>query len=504
MRFPFELPPGLVSDDTVFSSKGYWADANNVRFVEGKPETIGGWISANATTLTGACRTIHSWTDGNGTINQAFGTHSNLYVLKNGEVSDITPSGLEAGLEDAIARTGYGQMGYGKGPYGGGPLLRVYPRTWSMDTYGEWLVANPRGLGIYYWQNDATAVATAVPNAPSYCNCILVTPQRQVLALGTTEASSGEFNTMCIRGSDLQDITQWSIAVGENSFEHILPGGGEIISGKMVGPYVGVWTDTSIFVGQYLGYADQIYRFDPVASDCGLAGPNAVTVSDGIAYWLTNDLQFKAWNPAVGVVDVPCSISTEFEANIDTMQIAKVVLSEISEKGEIWCYYPDSRDGDENSRAIFFKPGNPPIWSKGTMDRPAFVDSGPQRYPMGVDASGQIYLHENGNDANGSNLSWSISSAGVYFDEAENRVLVRGLWPDIKDQQGNVTMTLYSRDYPQSTRATEKAVTLTTSTVKSDFMCEGRVFEITFAGNADPSFMRLGRPNFDVKASGRF
>lgn len=503
MRFPFELPPGLVSDDTPFSSRGYWADANKVRFVEGRPETIGGWTSANATTLTGACRTIHSWTDNTGTINQAFGTHSNLYVLKNGTVSDITPAGLSAGLEDAIERTGYGQMGYGEGPYGGGPLLRVYPRTWSMDTYGEWLIANPRGLGVYYWQNDATAVATAVPNAPSYANCILVTPQRQALALGTTEVVSGEFNTMCIRGSDLQDITEWDVEVGENSFEHILPGGGEIISGKMVGSYVGVWTDTTLFLGQYLGYADQRYRFDPIASDCGLAGPNAVTVSDGIAYWLTNDLQFYAWNPAVGVQALPCPISEDFRDNIDTMQIAKVVAAQVSEFGEIWWHYPDSRDGDENSRYVTFNPKDG-TWTRGTMDRPAFVDSGPQRYPMGVDASGQIYLHENGNDANGSNLSWSITSGGVYFDEAENRVLVRGMWPDIKDQQGSVTMTLYSRDYPQSTAVTEKNVTLTVGKEKADFMCEGRVFTVAFAGNADPSFMRLGKPNFEVKASGRF
>lgn len=502
MRFALQLPPGLVSDDTVFSTKGFWRSGDKVRFVEGRPETIGGWTSANATTLTGVCRGIHSWTDDTFTFNQAFGTHTNLCVLKHDEVMDITPSGLDAGLEDQIPRYGYGGGGYGVGPYGGGPLLRVYPRSWSMDNFGQWLVANPRGMGIYYWQNDG--VAEAVPNAPAYANCILVTPERQLLALGTTEVSSGDFNPMTIRGSNLRAIDEWDVTdPASNAFEYTLSGGGQIVRGMMVGSFVVVWTDTTVHVGQFQAYADNVYRFDPVASDCGLIGPNAVTVSDGSAYWLTPDLQFYMFNPALGVQAVPCPISDDFKDNIDTDQAAKVMAAQVSEFSEIWWHYPDSRDGDENSRYVSFNPKDG-TWSRGTMDRSAFIDSGPQRYPMGVDPAGQIYLHENGNDANGSDLSWSIESGSVYFDEAERRVLVRGSWPDIKDQQGDVTMVLSSRDYPQSSAVTEKTVVLAAGTAKSDFMCEGRVFSVAFSGTDDPTFMRLGKPSFDVKASGKF
>ena len=42
MKYPFEISPGTVTDETVYSSPGVWSDSNNGRYRYGKPEPIGG------------------------------------------------------------------------------------------------------------------------------------------------------------------------------------------------------------------------------------------------------------------------------------------------------------------------------------------------------------------------------------------------------------------------------------------------------------------------------
>jgi hypothetical protein len=93
MRVPLSPPPGLVSDDTTFSSEGAWEDGNNVRFVRGKPQTIGGWGVQFNDELTGVCRNALAWTETSAGLNIAFGTHSALQVYVSGALYDITPAG---------------------------------------------------------------------------------------------------------------------------------------------------------------------------------------------------------------------------------------------------------------------------------------------------------------------------------------------------------------------------------------------------------------------------
>jgi hypothetical protein len=49
---------------------------------------------------------------------------------------------------------------------------------------------------------------------------------------------------MCIRHSSIRNNTQWSTtASGSTAREYILTGGGRIVAGRMVGPYMLVWTN---------------------------------------------------------------------------------------------------------------------------------------------------------------------------------------------------------------------------------------------------------------------
>lgn len=92
MRVPLDIPPGLFTDDTTYAAAGRWADGSNVRFNEGRPETIGGWEGLSGDMLGGVCRSAFSWSDNNAVLNIGFGTHATLEVWQGGSYFNITPT----------------------------------------------------------------------------------------------------------------------------------------------------------------------------------------------------------------------------------------------------------------------------------------------------------------------------------------------------------------------------------------------------------------------------
>lgn len=505
MLAPLTPPPGLNQDDSSFSRPGVWRDGSNVRFEKGMPEVIGGWSDAlNGSTLTGVCRNAFAWRNNGGLINIAFGTHSRLQVYQGSVLASITPSGLiEGSVDTSGTEPGWGTGTWGSGTWGD-PQSTYYARTWSFSTYGEKLIANPRGGTIYEWDGDTAVLATAVSNAPSVVTCALVTAERQLLAFGCNEESSGNFNSRCIRGSNIEDITDWTTGPTDNAFEHILEGGGNIITARIVGAFVVVWTDQGVHLGQFIGDPGQAYRFDLIADQCGVIGPNAVTVLGETALWVGRDGQFWVWS--IGGVPQPlmCPIQKDFVDNFVSAQKEKICAVTLAEFGEVWFFYPDSRDGTENSRYLVYcveesRNAQMPVWFHGTLERTGTIDTGANSYPIWADSSGNAFYHEYGTTANGSSLSWSIQTSDQYLNEDRRSMMLRSFVPDFQNQDGDVTLTLYVRDYPMSAATTKGPYTIATSDVKKDLRASGRIVAAKFSGTAAT---RIGKPAFDTVPTG--
>lgn len=87
------IPPGVNKDDNAFTSLSY-SDADKIRFHQGLPEKIGGWIAQNSINdqeLTGVPRTIYTYDDFDGIERTIIGTHTRLYSYQNGYLYNITP-----------------------------------------------------------------------------------------------------------------------------------------------------------------------------------------------------------------------------------------------------------------------------------------------------------------------------------------------------------------------------------------------------------------------------
>lgn len=500
MRISLDLPPGLRGDDTAYTAAGEWGDASNIRFWLGRPQVIGGWESMSDTPLPGVCRTVFQWTDKAAALTAAFGTHSALMVWRSGELADVTPVGLAEGPVDGAGGAGFGTGAYSTGGYSQPSTADYFPRTWALAAWGENLLASPRGGRLYRWMNDTAVAAVEVDGAPQQISHMLVAPTDQVFALGCNEEASGVYNPLCIRHSGVRDLESWTTSPSTTAREYILPGGGRIVAGRVIGPHLLIWTTHALFLGQFVGSVSQPWKFERVAANCGLIGPNAAVVAGQAAFWLGPDLQFRRYGLGGGVEILPCPIQDDMADNIAASQGDKVTASTISAFNEVRFDYPDAREGTENSRylAVSLQDG---AWSRGRMDRTAFVDAGPSQHPIGVDAGGRVYWHERGKSADGAAFSWFIETADQYLDENAN-LMTLGVWPDIADQEGGVSLTITSRQTPQGEARTFGPYPMAPGQSKVDFRASGRLFRLRFSGRTAPTAARIGKPVFKVVFAG--
>lgn len=504
MKLKLQIPPGINTGDTAYAYPGIWDDGSNVRFWRNFPQTIGGWESVTTSTLSGVCRTVLPWVDNASLLNIACGQHDRLSVVQGGTIYDITPaSGFTAGQIDGTGGAGYGTGAYGVGTYGSPSTSDYFPLTWSFGNYGQSLIANPRNQGIFWWQNVTGTPAATLTNSPAQCTYVLVTPTRQIMALGCNEEVSTTFNPLCIRFSDPEDPTDWTTTSSNLAGEVILEGGGRIVGAQLAGNNVFVWTNNALHLGRFTGDSTQPWVFDKVADDCGLIGPNAAAITSQTAYWLSSNGRFFTCSTGGVPQIIPLATGDEMVDNLAPSQNDKIVCSSVSKFNEIWWFYADNRDGYEVSRYIAIDAQTGSSF-KGVLARTAFCDSGPgsDKYPIGITYGGNIYYHEKGTSADGGVLTSYLESSMFYLSDSESVQMIRGLWPDFKNQQGLVSITSRAFMYPQSVETVLGPYSSPVSQEKIDYRNSGRLFKIRFDSSAAPSFWRLGEPTLDVVSSG--
>jgi hypothetical protein len=122
-----------------------------------------------------------------------------------------------------------------------------------MAAWGQNLIANPRNGAIYTWTNNTASRAVVVANAPVQVTYALVSPTRQVFALGCNqEASPYSFDPLVIRHSSIGNNTEWNTSAATTAREYRLPGGGRIVCGAVIGENLLVWTSDALFLGTFV------------------------------------------------------------------------------------------------------------------------------------------------------------------------------------------------------------------------------------------------------------
>ena len=86
-----QIKAGVNRENTRYTNEGGWYECNKIRFRQGFPEKIGGWIRISMNTFIGFCRTLIKWTQLNGVPLVGLGTDAKYYIEVGGAYVDITP-----------------------------------------------------------------------------------------------------------------------------------------------------------------------------------------------------------------------------------------------------------------------------------------------------------------------------------------------------------------------------------------------------------------------------
>jgi len=85
------LKPGVWREGTRYTAEGGFYECDKIRFRQGTPEKIGGWLRISASTFMGVCRSLWNWVT-LGSLNlMGVGTNLKYYIEQGGAYFDITP-----------------------------------------------------------------------------------------------------------------------------------------------------------------------------------------------------------------------------------------------------------------------------------------------------------------------------------------------------------------------------------------------------------------------------
>jgi hypothetical protein len=516
-----QFAPGVSTDISPLKAEGGWIDADKIRFELDHPQTINGWQAIDTTSdsdsanvfdsnvfddnvfrvdatgdtvsYSGQARGALAWNDNDGNPYLAWGTGQGLFVMdRDAVVYDITPSGFTPESGDD------GGLVYGSGPYGVGVYGSSRPTMWSLDNWGQNLLACSRGGGLFEW-TPGTAQALTVSGAPTQIEFMFVSPERIVVLLGTTEFG-GSFNPMLVRWSDQGDNTQWTPAVSNLSGEFPLSQGSTMMSGLVTRAQNFLWSDTAVYTMQFTGDVNSVFVIRAAGDGCGLHAPHAVCASANGVFWISCD-NFYSFNGQVPVI-LPSTVRRDFFENIDPHHRVKSFAAWNSAYGEVWFHYPDLRDAtNECSRYVAVNPKG--AWVPGTFDRTAWVPSGVFHHPIAFGTDNKIYYHEMpGAGDDGAALEAFIESGFIDVGDGDTLYVIKRIVPDFEDQAGNVDITLKTRMWPNQAATSRGPFIATTATDKLDCRIKARQIAVRLESSDIDSFWGLGAIAFDAQESG--
>lgn len=449
--------------------------------------TIDGWYEI-ATTPTANTLTISHSSAATSSAGPGGGTVDYEVELRPGRQTATTGGGW------GISTWGTGTWNESRASNGG---FVSYPRYWSLDNWGQYLYALPSGGTLYRWDANVGARAAAVANAPSTANFMFVTSERLPVLLGT------DGDEMRLQWPDQDDNTNWTAGPSSTANVRRLQAGSRLIAGARMGQRSNcIWSDTAFYLMQYTP-TNFVYLTSTAGEKCGLAGPGAFTVVDGIPYWMsTNDFKMYAGG---GVQSMPNAndIAPIFE-NLDATQAQKVIAFYNPVYREIWWHYPSAGASEPDSYVVYSL--DQQIWYNGTMGRTCAGTktlSGRDTILM-VSATGVIYQHDTGLDDDGDPLDWRIKTGYFDVNAGNDSMNIDGYVPDMKSHVGDIDITWTSRDYADDEEVLDtvtKAIAPGTGIVDVRHFGRQCAFELSQTDMLGGDF-RLGAQQIEVGTSG--
>jgi len=447
--------------------------------------------------------------------------------------------------------------GWGAGPYGEEEWgttrsvtnVTLDPGSWSLDNYGQVLVATVKNGKTFTWDpsnpQPLETRASVVSGAPTKSVMSLVSDRDRHLFLMGTETTIGTASTqnkMFVRFSDQENIGTYEPTANNTAGTFLLDQGNEIITAVQGKDYILVLTDQAAYQIQFVG-PPFTFTLRQVGSNCGCLGQHAAVYAQGAVFWmgfgggffmfdgtvkqlpsLVEDFVFTTQGNALGI-------------NYDANQIAYGYHNSLY--NEVGWYYAASGSQQINRNVIYNFLEQ--TWTTGSLSRTSYNDAHTYNLPYATEytsngtptfpvingvtntfGSSEYWAHEigvNEVDANGNATAiaayvqsgdYDISVQQGLQGDGENIMRVSRFIPDFKNLSGNAKVTMFFRNYPAETEQSDSngplvtgPFTINTTTTFVSTRVRGRQVSIKIENDAVDETWRYGTLRLDVQAGGR-
>lgn len=411
------------------------------------------------------------------------------------------------------ASSGYGLGGYGLGGYGlgiaspSGSGTPITATDWTLDNWGQILVACPDGGAIYAWTPGAGyQTASILEGSPNVNTGIFIAmPQQMIVAYGSS-AVDGVQDPLLIRWCAASDFNTWIASSTNQAGRFRIPTGSRIVGGLQAPQQGLIWTDLDMWSMQYV-QPPLVFGFTKIMTGCGLVGKHVANVLGGIVYWMSQKQFFV--KGSAGPQPLPCTVWDVVFQDIDTANVDKVVCAVNSEFNEVTWYYPSASGGTgQIDRYVKFNPVEK-AWDTGTVARTAWIDQSVLGSPIGSGTDNVIYQHEMGYDANGIAMAPYFETGYFVLADGEDFIFLDELLPDMKwgtsagSQTASVQITITMVDWPNGPERSYGPFTMTAAKQFINTRCRGRQAKIKIQSSDPGSFWRLGRIRYRFARDGR-
>ena len=423
--------------------------------------------------------------------------------------------------------------------------LILDPGSWSLDNFGEQLIATIKDGKTFVWNpgvsNPLEQRATLMAGAPTATRLTITSDRdRHVVHFGT-ETTIGDTTTqdpMFIRFSDQENYNVYQPTSVNTAGTFRLDTGNKIVAAVSGKDYNLILTDQAAYTMQFVG-PPFTFSIRQVGSNCGCIGQHATVYADGKVFWMGAGGGFFVFDGTVKLLPslVEDFVFTTTGSNVGINYSSNEIIygSHNSLFNEIVWFYPAGTPAGspavQNNRTVVYNYVEN-TWSTMTLARSSYADASTYDVPYATEydstaiptisnisgatntfGSTTYYAHEVGNNEialDGTETAISAYIQSGDFDlpiEGDGQYMLRlsRFLPDFKNLQGNAIVTIFLKNFPIDSGASSQLgpFTINSSTEKIDTRARGRLANIKIQNTAVDETWRFGTFRADVNPDGR-
>jgi hypothetical protein len=371
---------------------------------------------------------------------------TSLILLTNSEVSSATSA-------DVLMFGGYSEA-----REGGTIPVDILPNAWSLDNFGQILLAMTSVDGrLLQWDPSSGALTmtqvtsddTGTGFAPSG-RLFVVTQERFVVIFGMINDGTGGGSFRRFGWCDQENPSSWNFSdvTSQAGFLDIEPAS-PIVAAQATRNGTVFWTAHKTYLSASLGIP-YVYDYKELGNNTTPWSPESIIVSSSMLIWMSQQGLFSF--DGTTILPVQCTVRAWVDDDIDLVNVREQACAvHVGNFNEFWWFFPQNGQ-PFNTRCIFYnyKEG---WWSQGQMSRSAGITA--SYTTQTIMADGEVaFEHELGVAYGNAELPWA-ETFDLNLTSGAQLITVKQMLPDI-DGAGiaNLRYSLFYRN-SRSTGAPE-------------------------------------------------